>query len=369
MSFAKPVLVNGTLLVAICASACASCKSGAAPPDSASPASPSGPPSDGDASAGSSVASVALSGGAGGSGFDDLIFAPGLRKIVAPAGATGNLDLIDPDSFTVASISGFSAAQRQFRGGHGDGTTSADEGRGLLFAIDRTSMLLDVVDPKAKIIVASAKLGGSPDYVRWVDATSELWVTEPDSERIEVFRVPAGAKPTPTHAMNIAIKGGPESLVIDATRRKAFTHLWKGETVVVDIPTHALVATWPNGCGGSRGIAIDVARGFVFAGCAEGKAVALDVNHDGKQVGSVSAGSGVDVIAYSPELGHLYVPGASSATMAIVGVAASGGLSVLGTVPTSDGAHCVAADDRGHAWVCDPAGGRLLAVKDAFAKP
>src|SRR5438552_733305 len=82
-----------------------------------------------------------------------------------------------------------------------------------------------------------------------------------------------------------------------------------------------------------------------FAGCAEGKAVTLDINHDGKQVGSVSAGSGVDVIAFSPTLGHLYVPGASSATMAIVGVAASGELSVLGTVPTADGAHCVVADD------------------------
>lgn len=90
-----------------------------------------------------------MPGGGSGIGFDDLVFAASLRKVLVPGGATGNLELVDPDTFAITSIGGFSAAKGTFGGGHGDGTTSADEGRGLLFAVDRTAGKLDVVDPKA----------------------------------------------------------------------------------------------------------------------------------------------------------------------------------------------------------------------------
>ena len=222
------------------------------------------------------------------------------------------------------------------------------------------------MDPAAKAIVASTKLGGSPDYVRWVEPTSEVWVSEPDSELIEVFSIPQGARPTPVHSTTIPVKGGPESLVIDAGRRRAFTHLWAGGSVVIDIIAHAAIATWPNGCGGSRGIAIDPKRGFLFAGCAEGQLVVLDIDHNGKELGSVSSGSGVDIISYNPTLGHAYLPGSSSATMAFVGIGPGGQVTVLGTVPTASGAHCVTADDRGNAWVCDPDRGQLIVFKDAY---
>jgi DNA-binding beta-propeller fold protein YncE len=73
----------------------------------------------------------------------------------------------------------------------------------------------------------------------------------------------------------------------------------------------------------------------------------------------------VDVVAYSPQLHHLYVAGADSATMTVIAVSAGGKLSAVATVPTAKGAHCVAADDQGGAWVCDPDGGRLLVYQDA----
>jgi hypothetical protein len=104
----------------------------------------------------------------------------------------------------------------------------------------------------------------------------------------------------------------------------------------------------------------------LFAGCAEGKAVVLDVDHDGRQLASLAVGADVDVIDYNSTLAHLYLPGASSATLAIIGVSATGTLSLLGTAATIAGAHCVAADDHGHAWVCDPDHGQLLQVTDPF---
>jgi hypothetical protein len=282
------------------------------------------------------ITPIALPDGTGGIGFDDLRYDATLNRLLVPAGRTGKLDLVDPQTLVVTSISGFSAQQR-FGGGSDEGTTSVDAGRGLLFAIDRTAMRLDVVDPSAGSITASAHLASSPDYVRYIAATSEVWVTEPDREQIEVFTLPDGKAPVPTHAAAIAVQGGPESLVIDAQRRRAYTHLWNGATVAIDLTSRTIVAQWRNGCDGSRGIALDERRGFLFAGCAEGKAIVLDVDHDGRQLASLGVGTGVDVIDYNGTLAHLYLPGAS-ATMAIVGVSRSGDLRLLGAPATASGA-------------------------------
>jgi hypothetical protein len=309
---------------------------------------------------------VPLPGGEGGIGFDDLTFAPGLGKLLVPAGRTGNLDLVDPASRQIVPIAGFSSSQGAFVRGHGEGTTSADYGRGLIFATDRTTQQLVVLDPATRSIVARAGLAASPDYVRWVAPTGEIWVTQPDKDRIEIFTLPATGPPVPAHKEFIATPGGPESLVIDAARSRAYTHLWKSTTLAIEVKTRAIAARWPNRCAGSRGIALDARRGLLFAGCAEGKAVVLDLLHGGAVRDTSSAGSGVDIIDYSPRLGHLYLPGARSETMAILGVSRTGKLSLLATVKTASAAHCVVADDRHQAWVCDPSHGRLLLVDDTL---
>ncbi len=108
---------------------------------------------------------------------------------------------------------------------------------------------------------------------------------------------------------------------------------------------------------------MDPARGFLFVGCDEGKLKVLDLN-TGAQLGSASSGSGVDIIAYNSHLAHAYLPGEESATMAIIGISTKGAATVLATVKTDESAHCVAADDRDNAYVCDPNGGRLLIMKD-----
>ena len=128
---------------------------------------------------------IAIPGGKGGIGFDDLGFSSSLHKVLVPAGRTGNLDLIDPDTRQISSISGFAGSSR-FGGGHGEGITSVDEGRGLLLVTDRTSRMLNVVDPKTRSVVSSARLASGPDYVRFVAETNEIWVTQPGAQRIEV---------------------------------------------------------------------------------------------------------------------------------------------------------------------------------------
>src|SRR5258706_12767372 len=87
---------------------------------------------------------------------------------------------------------GFSTDSDKFGGGHGEGTTSADSGGGLVFASDRSRTEVEIVDPKTMKIVASAKLAGGPDYVRWVEPAKEVWVTEPRKKQIEFFALDKG---------------------------------------------------------------------------------------------------------------------------------------------------------------------------------
>lgn len=310
---------------------------------------------------------LALPSGEGGIGFDDLVYSKALDRVLVPGGRSGTLDLVDPKTRKVESIGGFSSS-RSFSGGHGEGTTSADAGDGFIFASDRNKKAVAVVDPRAKAIVGRVQLGGGPDYVRWVPETHELWVTEPGRKLIECFKLETAPAPRLVPTETISVPGGPESLVVDGPRGRAYTHTWRDETVVLDVRSHREVARWRNGCEGARGIALDDERGFLFVGCEEGKAVALDVAHEGKVVGVAAAGRGVDIIAYAQGLRHLYVPGGDSATMTILSVGANGSLGVLGTVPTASDAHCVAADAGGAVYVCDPKGGRLLVFADNFGR-
>ncbi len=314
----------------------------------------------------STAASTAINlpGGAPGIGFDDLRYSERLGAVLVPAGRAGALDLVDAASRKVTAIAGFSA-QREYSGGHDDGVTSVDDTGRWLLATDRTSARLQVIDPAKRAIVTGAPLGGHPDYVRWVAPTREAWVTEPDREVIEIFTLAADG--TPGAVATIAVKGGPESLVVDAVRNRAYTHLWDGATVAIDLRTRALVATWKNGCDSSRGIALDAERGFLFVACKSGKLVLLDLAHDGAVKSEVTPVEGSDVIDYRAELGHVYTSGQVSATMADVGVAADGKMTVLGTAAAAKGSHCVVGDGRGRVYICDPGGGRILVRDDHFA--
>jgi hypothetical protein len=315
------------------------------------------------ACAGPAGSAVDLPDGSPGIGFDDLRYSERLAKVLVPAGRSGALDLIDPSTHEVTSITGFTAMD-DYGGGHDDSVTSADDTGQWLLATDRTAGRLQVVDPDQGAIVTGSDLGGHPDYVRWVAETEEAWVTEPGLEQIEIFSLAADGTPSPIGTVDVP--GGPESLVVDPVRHLAYSHLWDGATVAIDLGAREVVATWDNGCGGSRGIALDPDLGFLFAACQEGKLVLLDVAHHGEQLGEVWPVDGSDVIDYSPALHHVYTAGQISATVAVVGVSTDGDLAILGQVDAALGSHCVVGDNQGGIYVCDPDAGRILVRDDSF---
>jgi hypothetical protein len=330
---------------------------------------------DAEADAGPSVTAVPLPGGDMGIGFDDLEYAPGLKKLLVPAGRTGDVDLVDTSTLDVTTIGGFSTSTTFTLGRHRSGSTSADEGGGQIFAIDNETKSVRVVDPATKTILFTTTLAAPPDYIRWVETTGEIWVTGPNNPgvaqsanpSIEVLTVPAGG--APVHAAMIPVNSGPEGIAIDKTRGRVYTNSgFGGHTYAIDPTQRTVVETWSNGCSGlTVGVALDEERGFAMVACATpGRIVVLDVSHGGANLGELSAGSGLDIISYSASLHHLYLAGQTSADLSIVAISSAGVPTLLGTVPTAMGSQQVAADDQGNAWVADPAGGRLLKVRDTY---
>jgi len=95
---------------------------------------------------------VAIPHGEGAIGFDDLNFSARLHKVLVPAGHTGKLFLIDPSTYAMTTIGGFSSSEENHKG-HDVGISSADEGQGFIFVADHGTHKLDAVDIKTGTIV------------------------------------------------------------------------------------------------------------------------------------------------------------------------------------------------------------------------
>lgn len=317
---------------------------------------------------------VGLPGTTGSITFNDMVYDPRLAKVLIPANETGNLFLVDPDTYKAAAISGFTPQKNA--NGQLEGLTSVATGRDLLFAANQGARSLSVIDPLTGAILSSAPLMSAPGYVRYVPATNELWVTEEAVGQIEVLTVPGGETPKPVNSGVIPVPDGPESLVIDKLHGVAYTNRpAKGLTVVINVLTRNVVKEWGNGCSEARGLALDEDNGYLFVACKEGKLVMLDTKNDGAQITSLSFGGDLNTIGYNPTQKHVYLPSSASALLLILKVADAGGetrtgitLDRLGTADTALGANCVVADDRNNVWVCDPTHGRVLLIKDTFAE-
>jgi hypothetical protein len=313
---------------------------------------------------------VVIPGGEGGIGFDDMVFSSELHKVLVPAGHTGKLYLIDPTSYSMTSIGGFSSSAVMEKG-HEVGITSADEGLGYIFAADHGKHQLVAIDLNSGIVISTADLAGDADYVRYENR--EIWVTEPHNKQIQIFRIASqeamalGSIETLvlTFVAVVPVPAGPESLMIDHVRNRAYTNLGPN-AAAIDLKSHAIVTTWSNDCTKSRGDALDEQKGFLFVSCGEGKVVVFDLNHGNKKISELTTDPGPDVISYNAKLSHLYLTSSKNATLSVLGVSAQGGLSLLGRAQADKRSHCVVSDDQNNIWVCDPLRGQLLRFKDTL---
>jgi DNA-binding beta-propeller fold protein YncE len=330
--------------------------------------------------------------------YDDFTYDSHLHRVIIPAGETGQVALIDPTNLQAELITGFS---RQVDPADPIiGTSAVAVAGGFLYGLDQETMSIKTIDLSTGNLVASTPVRAAPDYIRFVSATNEVWVTEKNSNQIEIFTISADNPPVPQSTGVISIPNGPEALVIDDQRGLAFTNRPnQGLTDVIQVMTHTVIAHWGNGCSSARGMAVDENDGYLIVACEEGKLVVMDINNDGYQITSQNYGGELDSVAYNPNLHHVYLPSSASGLVAIfqlqtlqvtpeptlanppgttpaVSLNTDPGatqllelktsLLLLGTADTDVKARCVTTDEYNNIWVCDPNNGQVFFIHDAF---
>lgn len=111
-------------------------------------------------------------------------------------------------------------------------------------------------------------------------------------------------------------------------------------------------------------LALDAERKFLMVACTERVRV-LDAERDGKPLGQITVGEGLDNIDYVAARHELYAAAARAAALTIAHLDPSGALTLQASVPTAAGARNAVATDEGIAYVADSADGKLLVVAPA----
>jgi DNA-binding beta-propeller fold protein YncE len=212
--------------------------------------------------------------------------------------------------------------------------TSAATGDGTLFTVDLA--MLTLTTP-----TEATKLSAAPALVRWV--LGEVWVTEPDASRVEVFASDGKRKATVTV--------GPGGLAVSPTRKTVYAG-----TVEMDATTHAVHRTFDAHCDRPRSVAVDDDTSTLFIACADGiRAIDLQT----ARVAGEARLDGVLDVAWSPARRHLY---ASSSTGTLTTLTST--LLAVRKRDAPKAPRCFATDDRSQVWICDPERGQVLVFRD-----
>jgi DNA-binding beta-propeller fold protein YncE len=294
-------------------------------------------------------------------GIDYLAYDSASGRIWVPAGNTGIVDVVDVATGKVTPLAGFATKAAARAGRPAQGPSSVTLGEQVVWIGNRGDDRICSFDRRSLAAGACVQLGAMPDGLAYVLATRELWVTTPHARAITIVGV-AGKQPGAPALLEL--DGSPEGYAVDGVRPFFYTNLEdRDRTLAIDVRTRKVVARFSPGCGGEgpRGLAMDSARRLLFVACTDG-AVALDLARDGRVVGRIKTGGGVDNLDYHAPRGLLYVASASAGTLTIARVGPSGALTVAAQRPTAKGARNPIVDAQGTAYVADSAGGRLIVI-------
>src|SRR5262249_48575105 len=230
---------------------------------------------------------------------------------------------------------------------------------GWVYVGNRGDSSVCAVDEKSLTRGACLKLDQSPDGIAYVAKTKEVWVTTPRDKSIRVLD-----GTTVAQKARIEFEGGPEGFAADNTRGRFYTNLEdKDVTLAIDLATRKTVATWKSGCGeaGPRGLRLADAEGILLVACTT-KLESLDVAHHRAQLGWTDTGEGVDDFDYSPADPRVYVGAAKAAKLTVAVLDAKGGLSLVATVPTKEGARNGVVSSDGHVYLSHAKDSELVVV-------
>jgi DNA-binding beta-propeller fold protein YncE len=292
--------------------------------------------------------------------LDYIVYEPVRARVWVPVGDTGSVYVFEIASNTFTQVAGFKTAERE---AHGKkrmmGPSAATVGEGFVYIGNRATGEVCAIDQKALKLGACLTLQALTDGVVYVASTKEVWVTTPRDSSLTVLDASKPAVLAPK--LVIKTEGEPEGYAVDAAHGLFYTNLEdRDRTLAIDLKTHAIKSTWSAGCGasGPRGVTVDPVRNFVFVACTESVRV-LD-GAQGKVLGTLDTGAGVDNLEYDQRSKLLYVAAARVARLTIAKLDDKGKPSIVATGATAEGTRNAVVDSSGKTYAADPQGARLF---------
>ncbi len=243
--------------------------------------------------------------------------------------------VIDADSGkTIADIPG----QK-----HNHGVAIAPEaGRGFITDGEGSVVIFDL---KTNAVLGTLKARPDADGIIYDKSTGLVLVSCGDDGTLLTIKPDVDPK---TGSIDAAIDlgGKPEFLAADGAG-KAYVNLEdKDQIAVVDLKAKKVLAHWPVAPGGSPvGLSIDTAKHRLFVGCRKPQKMIVMSTDDGKVIGDLPIGAGVDATKFD---GQQAFASCRDGKMSVVGEGASGKFEIVQTVTTAVGAKTMDVDPATH---------------------
>ncbi len=181
--------------------------------------------------------------------------------------------------------------------------------------------------------VGTIPLGGGPDGIVWEPVTQTVWTF--NSRGTASVIDPVAKKVVAT----IKLGGGGESPQADG-KGNVFGNV-EGKLIRIDAKTKTIAAQWSTGCTDASGLGVDVSGHRLFQACDGGKMAILD-SETGKVLGTASIGDGPDSGGYSDKY-KLAFASTGDGFLNVVG-SSGNGYTTVEKLPTMKGARTMTYD-------------------------
>ena len=201
-----------------------------------------------------------------------------------------------------------------------------------------------IVDLKTLETISKVDTGANPDGMLYEPSRQEAYMFNGRGQSATVIDAKAGKV-----VATIPLGGKPEFAAADPKAGRVYDNLEdKSEVVAIDVQKHEVVNRWPIAPGEeASGMAIDVAHHRLFLGCGGSKTMVMMDSTDGKVMGSVPIGDGVDANAFDAET-QLAFASCGDGTVTIAHEDSPDKLTVVQTLKTERGARTMTIDPKTH---------------------
>jgi DNA-binding beta-propeller fold protein YncE len=231
------------------------------------------------------------------------------------------------------------------------------------FTSDGKADTVTAFDLNTHAILYTAPTGHNPDCIIYDPASKKVFAFDGKSRDATVID-PACKTPNLSVVGHLPLDGKPEFAASDEAGNVFVNIEDKNEIQDIDTKSMTVVNTWQIDGDSPSGLAIDIAKHHLFAGC-DGKMIVVDTT-TGKTIGTPPIGDGVDACAFDPATAEAFAS-CGDGTLSVIKETAPGKFETVQTVQTKPGARTMALDATTHTLYLSSA--ELLPKKQGEKRP